>query len=163
MNYIGYLNVLASKYENSKYTVGSRHVGYSNQTEYIIDDSMITQTTKPWVCSTGGGCHPENDESLGGGDLGYVSDMTLIQNVYGTLKSSYPYFLASRYYEYVVYGSWNFFVRYIGDTLSTDDATYSNGKSGTYFYQHLRPILILKSNINYNPSAGTINDPFVLK
>ena len=27
MNYVGYLNVLASKYENSNYTVGSRHMG----------------------------------------------------------------------------------------------------------------------------------------
>ena len=161
MNYIGYLNVLASKYENSKYTVGSRHMGYSNQTEYITDNSKITQTTAPWSCSTGASCHPENQENLGGGDLGYVNDINLVQNVYGTLKSAYPYFVASRYYDYS-YGSFGFSVRYVETNLSTDDATYSNNKSDTYFYQHIRPILILKSDIAYTPSTGTIAGPFIL-
>ena len=32
-NLVGYLNVLASKYENSKYTKGARYVGYNGQKE----------------------------------------------------------------------------------------------------------------------------------
>ena len=161
MNYVGYLNVLASKYENTKYTVGSRHMGYSNQTGYITDNSKITKTTAPWSCSTGASCHPENQENLGGGDLGYVNDINLVQNVYGTLESTYSYFVASRYYHYS-YGSYEISVRCVETNLSTDDATYSNNKSDTYFYQHLRPILILKAGINYTPGPGTLDNPFIL-
>jgi len=162
MNYVGYLNVLASKYENSKYTIGSRYMGYSNQTGYITDNSKITQTTAPWACDTGASCHPENQENLGGGDLGYVNDINLVQNVYGTLKSKYSYFLASRYYDYTYSGSFGFLVRRVETNLSTENATYSSDKSNAHFYDQLRPILILKAGINYTPGPGTLDNPFIL-
>ncbi len=163
MNYIGYLNVLASKYENSKYTVGSRHMGYSNQTEYLTDDTKLNEM-RPWTCSTGESCHPENYESLGGGDLGYVNDINLVQNVYGKLRSTYKYFIASRTYEGATSGLWYFRPRYVEDNLKAENLVWGyTDISGAYSYFHLRPILILKSSINYKLSAGTINDPFVLE
>ena len=163
MNYIGYLNVLASKYENSKYTVGSRHMGYSNQIEYLTDDTKLNEM-RPWTCSTGESCHPENYESLGGGDFGYVNDINLVQNVYGKLGSTYKYFIASRTYEGSTSGLWYFRPRYVEDNLKAENLVWGyTDISGAYSYFHLRPILILKSSINYKLSTGTINDPFVLE
>ncbi len=57
LNLVGYLNELAKIYENSYYTVGSRHFGYNGQTEYITDTSKFT-TTAPWKCNTGESCNP---------------------------------------------------------------------------------------------------------
>ncbi len=69
-NFVGYLNLLASKYENSIFTVGSRYFGYNGQTEYITDISGFNYPA-PWTCSTGESCNPV--ESQGGGDnLGFV-------------------------------------------------------------------------------------------
>ena len=161
MNYIGYLNVLASKYENSNYTVGSRHMGYSNQTEYITDSSRITVSkANAWTCSTGGSCHPENQENLGGGDTGYTTDYNLVNSI-GALNGMKDYFLASRY----VSGGWYYGRVIKSGSLSTGYLAYwsssdsLNLTSSTYY---LRPILVLKANINYVPSAGTIDYPFIL-
>ena len=166
MNYIGYLNVLASKYENSKYTTGSRHMGYSNQIEYLTDDSKLTQTTVPWYCNTGASCHPENYENLGGGDLGYTVDTALVQKVYGKLKCKHDYFLASRIYKGSYNSLWYFSARYVaGINTRGSDNNFIYGYEGvsdTYSISHLRPILILKADINYTPGPGTLDNPFIL-
>ena len=86
-NFVGYLNVLASQYENSTYTKGSRHFGYNGQTEYITDTSKFTNPA-PWACSTGGSCNPI--ESQGGGDKLYTKDYNLVKNVLGTEVASKP-------------------------------------------------------------------------
>ena len=169
-NFVGYLNVLASKYENSKYTSGSRYVGYNGQTEYITDTSKITSTTAPWTSSTGGS---STVESQGGGDTLYQNDYNLIKNVLGTLvankvgtTSASYYWLASRYYMYNAPISWVYF----GRAVDTSGNLYRNG---LYYYgsggfnayssgNALRPIVILKSGINYTPAAGTSEDPFIL-
>ena len=62
-NLVGYLNVLASQYENSTYTKGSRYFGYNGQTEYITDTSKFVNPA-PWTSSTGS----STVESQGGGD-----------------------------------------------------------------------------------------------
>lgn len=49
-NYVGYLNVLANQYQNSKYTIKARHMEYNGQTEYLTDTADIvdsTSTTAP--------------------------------------------------------------------------------------------------------------------
>lgn len=168
-NLVGYLNVLASKYENSKYTSGSRYVGYNGQTEYITDTSKITSTTAPWTSSTGS----STVESQGGGDTLYQNDYNLIKNVLGTAvankvgtTSANNYWLASRYYIYNYSTFWFYDGRYIhvdGYMNYIGMYLYSNGSFNGYDSSNaLRPIIILKSGINYAPALGTSDDPFVL-
>ncbi len=168
-NFVGYLNVLASKYENSKYTSGSRYVGYNGQTKYITDTSKITSTTAPWRSSS----ESSTVESQGGGDTLYQNDYNLIKNVLGTAiankvgtTSASHYWLASRSYDYYSSTRWKF----NGRLILTDGSIYSH-----YLYEYssssvysissdnaLRPIVILKSGITYTPASGTSEDPFVL-
>ena len=168
LNFVGYLNELASKYENSKYTKGSRYFGYNGQTEYITDTSKFTNPA-PWTCSTGGSCN--SVESQGGGDELYTKDYNLVKNVLGTEKATkpdgtaYKYWMASRYYIYssAAYYYWG------GRFVHPVDGVYSNGlynRNSTSFYANnnlnsLRPILTLKANIGYTGS-GTKEDPYQL-
>ena len=168
-NFVGYLNELASKYENSKYTNGSRYVGYNGQTEYITDISKIDSTTAPWTSSTGS----STTESLGGGDTLYQNDYDLIRAVLGTraankavTSTATSYWLASRYYYYSSSTDWSFSGRFVstyGGLYNYDLYSYYSGsfstRSGSYA---LRPIVILKSGITYTPALGTSDDPFVL-
>ena len=168
-NLVGYLNVLANQYQNSKYTIKARHMGYNGQTEYLTDTASTVDsatTTPPWTCSTGGSCNPV--ESKGGGDTLYLSDTNLVKNAIGTLSASPKggsanyYWLASRYYSCSSSASWS----YGGRSISTGGSVYGN-----YLYGYnsgvnsninrLRPILTLKSGI-YTPALGTSDDPFVL-
>ena len=169
-NLVGYLNELASKYENSKYTKSSRAFGYNGQTEYITDTSKFT-TTAPWACSTGESCNPV--ESQGGGDTGYTKDYNLVKAVLGkttatTLSdTSASYWMASRLYWY---GASNYYW-YNGYYVNLD-GTHDNLRgllgndnstslSGTARSASIRPILILKANIGYTGS-GTKEDPYLL-
>ena len=161
-NLVGYLNTLASKYENSKYTKGSRYVGYNGQTEYIsssldsIVDSLIDSIT----------------DNLS--DTLYEKDCELVKSSIGTLATfkagtteKNTYWLASRYYDYYSSNSWDFYGRRIDTdgSLSYFNNLYYcyNGKVVTASSSHaLRPIVILKSGITYAPATGTSEDPFVL-
>ena len=169
-NFVGYLNTLASKYENSKYTSGSRYVGYNGQTEYIADTSKIDSTTAPWTSSTGS----STTESLGGGDTLYLDDYNLMQTVLGTrvankvgTTSATYYWLASRYYDYYSSIGWYFNGRNVYTNGSLSDNGYLYYYRGGSFRADssgnaLRPIVILKSGITYTPAPGTSDNPFVL-
>ena len=169
-NLVGYLNVLANQYQNSKYTIKARHMGYNGQTEYLTDTaSTVDSTTPPWKCSTGGSCNPV--ESKGGGDTLYQNDTNLVKNAIGTLVaspkggSSDDYWLASRYYSYSSSTIWYYGGRVIGSGGSVYGSSLYNYRSGFRVYDHshrLRPILTLKSGISYTPARGTSDDPFVL-
>lgn len=168
-NFVGYLNVLASKYENSKYTSGSRYVGYNGQTEYITDTSKITSTMAPWTSNTGS----STVESQGGGDTLYTNDYNLIKSVIGTAVAnkvsatggSY-YWLASRNYLYNSSDYWYYDARYVnlGGSLSGYSLYYSRYSKCDVCSNNnaLRPIVILKSGITYTPAIGTSDNPFVL-
>ena len=169
LNFVGYLNELASKYENSKYTIGSRYVGYNEQTEYLTDTSKITSTTAPWTSSTGS----NTVESQGGGDTLYQNDYDLIKNVLGTVVATKvgtgnasSYWLASRYYYYSSSTIWNYNARYIstnGNLGNYNLYYYYSGSFNTNYNSYaLRPIVILKSGISYAPALGTSEDPFIL-
>ena len=168
-NLVGYLNVLASKYENSKYTKGSRYVGYNGQTEYITDTSKLDSTTAPWTSDTG----DSTVESLGGGDTLYLDDYDLMQTVLGTSVANKvrttlatSYWLASRYYYYHSSTYWYFRGRSVSTRGSLNDNNLYDYRSGgfrTYSYGNaIRPIVILKSGITYTPAPGTSDNPFVL-
>ena len=170
-NLVGYLNVLASQYENSTYTKSSRAFGYNGQTEYITDTSKFTNPA-PWTCSTGGSCNPV--ESQGGGDELYTKDYNLVKSVLGTAVASQPdgtesyYWMASRYYRYssTAYYDWSGRLVYTsGDVRHSGLYYYTNsGSSGLNLNSvnsSLRPVLTLKSGIKYTGS-GTEADPYVL-
>ena len=167
-NLIGYLNVLASQYENSTYTKGSRYFGYNGQTEYITDTSKFTNQ-EPWTCSTGESCNPV--ESQGGGDELYQKDYDLVKNAIGTLEatqvngSSSDYWIASRYYNYydvTVYGLLGRIIEYWG-VLDYYPLYSSNFSSfgGLSYINALRPIVTLKSGLKYS-GLGTEEDPYTL-
>ena len=160
-NYIGYLNVLASQYETSGVTVGSRHFGYSNQTEYITSDAYFVNPA-PWTCSTGRTCTPDPDdyEAYSGGDTGYLDDYYLVNTVLGTRVankvggSASNYWMASReyYYNSAARYYWNARGVYSSGSNSSSNL-YSYVGSGfvtSSSYNALRPIVRLKSGLSYS-------------
>ncbi|MDD5827040.1 MAG: hypothetical protein PUD25_04655 [Bacilli bacterium] len=164
LNLVGYLNVLASQYENSTYTKGSRHFGYNGQTEYITDTSKFTSSA-PWTCGTGGSCNPV--ESQGGGDWLYTTDYNLVKATEVVTKpnsaSGSSYWMASRDYSYSSSTSYGWYghsvdasgannLNHLYDYVGSSFSTSSNSKS-------LRPIVTLKSGLKYTGS-GTADDPF---
>lgn len=163
-NLVGYLNVLASQYENSTYTTGSRYFGYNGQTEYITDTSKFTNPA-PWTSSTGN----STVESQGGGDTLYQKDYALITTVLGTTRatnlngSSSNYWIASRKYAY--YSSSTSYTWYgrlmiASGRDSSVNLYYYSGSSfhATYVGNSLRPIVVLKSGLKYN-GVGTEDYP----
>ena len=175
-NLVGYLNVLANQYQNSKYTIKARHMGYNGQTEYLTNTASTvdsTSTTPPWICDTGGSCNPI--ENKGGGDTLYQNDTNLVKNVIGTLVvsskegSEIYYWLASRDYGYKCYGTvcWYYFGRnigYSGNICSYGGLySYNDGFNTDSYSNRLRPILTLKSGISYTNGKGTSSNPYVLQ
>ena len=163
-NLVGYLNVLASQYENSIYTRGSRYFGYNGQTEYIIDISKFTNPA-PWTSSTA----DNSNEASGGGDTLYTTDYNLINTVLGTRVATKPgsgsgsyYWMASRYYYYSSSTSYRWNGRYLSTSGSTGSRNlfyYSSSSFSTYPSNFsLRPIVVLKSGLKYS-GVGTEDYP----
>ena len=163
-NLVGYLNVLASQYENSTYTKGSRYFGYNGQTEYITDTTKFVNPA-PWTKSTGS----STVESQGGGDTLYTTDYNLINTVLGTRVATNPnsassssYWMASRYYYYSSSISYNWSGRYV-DTSGLYNSNYlyfyySSSFGTNYISNSLRPIVVLKSGLKYY-GVGTEDYP----
>ena len=162
-NLVGYLNVLASQYENSTYTIGSRHFGYNGQTKYITDTSKFT-TPAPWTSSTGS----STVDIQGGGDTLYQNDYNLINNVLGTAMATKPndsadyYWMASRFYDYSSSTYYNWSARIVSSSGSNRYVTmyYYNSPSFSINYtsSSLRPIVVLKSGLKYE-GVGTEDYP----
>ena len=162
-NLVGYLNVLASQYENSTYTIGSRYFGYNGQTEYITDKSKFTNPA-PWTSSTGS----STVESQGGGDTLYQKDNDLINNILGTRSATKPngssenYWMASRHYGYSSSTNYYWVVRLV-DTEGAISFNslynyYGSGFRTSNFSNSLRPIVVLKSGLKYE-GVGTEDYP----
>ncbi len=162
-NFVGYLNVLASQYENSTYTKGSRYFGYNGQTEYITDTSKFTNPA-PWTSSTGS----STVESQGGGDELYTTDYNLINTVLGTRVatklggSNASYWVASRYYDYSSSSTYSWRDRNVltSGSLSNSSLYFYNSSSfnTSTISESLRPIVVLKSGLKYS-GVGTKNYP----
>ncbi len=173
-NFVGYLNVLASQYENSTYTVGSRHFGYSGQTLSITSNKYFVNPA-PWTCSTGGACTPTPDhyEIYGGGDAGYLTDYDLVYDALNTrvakkvgTSTATAYWMASRYYYYssATYYGWS--GRNVKTNGAVDNSLYlyrynSSSFSASYYGNALRPIVTLKAGLTYTGS-GTSSSPWVI-
>ena len=179
-NLSGYLNKLASQYENPRYTVGSRIMGYNGQTEFISDTSYFGGTDlkagTEWTSSTSG---TPAEEYLGRGDSLYSTDYGLVKAAYGGAAASYSiankvgtttptiYWLGSRRYSYSHY-SFSFEIRFV-DSYGRADynrfRSYSYDSGWWYDFSRsyaLRPIITLRSGLTATGS-GTASDPYVLK
>ncbi len=165
-NFVKGLNHFANYYENGIYTVGSRYFGYSNQT-LEISENIKFKNPAPWTCTTGAGCNSE--ESLGGGDTGYESDMNLVREVLGSNKATKPdgtsssYWVASRKYSYRNSHDYSWDARIvnadgnIGNGVALYSYTSSGFTSSDVSYA-LRPIVILKSNLICKSGDGSSKD-----
>ena len=91
-NYVGYLNKLASQYENNKYTVSSRNIGYNGQTEYIKDTTAFDGSTLENICKKD---DIEDKEAKGCGESLYRSDMELVKQAYENNETSIEAYSAS--------------------------------------------------------------------
>ena len=169
-NLVSSLNQIASQYTNSKYTVASRHMGYSNQTGTITDTSVLDSTTEIWKSSTSTN---SNEEVRGAGDVGYENDYNLVDNALGTLQASKAgtneasyYWLSSRKYLYISSSCWYFNARRIDTKGNLDSDVSLDNFNGGSFYQEsfnasIRPIVTLKKDVTPT-GLGTVDDPYVL-
>lgn len=162
-NLVGYLNVLASQYENNTYTAGSRYFGYYGQMEYITDTSKFT-TLAPWNHST----KDNTVEIQGGGDILYQKDYDLVNTALKTLEATKPndrvksnYWVASRYYSYTSSSNYQWSGRHVNLSGKVSESPLyflkENLQKGNYSYS-LRPILILKAGMQYD-GVGTKEYP----
>ncbi len=169
LNLVGGLNLIAKQYENSNYTISSRHTGYFKQTETITNTSKINQTSAPWTVNT----TDNSNESLGGGDINYMIDLSLIYyatgrfNAYkvGTTTQT-SYWLASRNFRYNWSQVWYFQGRYVDNNANHEAIYYYN--QGTFYNNELlnisiRPIVTLKAGLKSSSGDGTLNNPYILK
>ena len=178
-SFVGYLNILASKYENRKYTVGSRIMGYNGQTEFISDTSYFDGTDlkagTEWTRSTSG---TPAEEYLGRGDSLYTTDYELVKAAYGGTSDSYAiankvgtstatnYWLGSRCYDYRSSTYFDFHGRsvYTSGYMGVINLRYYyTGVWYDFSYSYaLRPIITLRSGLTATGS-GTKSSPYVLQ
>jgi len=166
-NYVGELNRLASQYETSGITVGSRYFGYNNQTEFITDTSKFVNPP-PWTVSTS----DNSNESSGGGDILYLKDFNQLNTALGTrvaykvgTTTATTYLMASRDYYYS--SSTSYF--WYGRCVNTSGAAnrnflyyYNKTSFNTFNYSYaLRPIVTLGSGLQYT-GEGTSGSPYVI-
>jgi len=171
LNLVGTLNLIAKQYENSKYTIGSRHIGYNGQSQIISDISKFT-TSAPWTTSTSS--HGNTYETIGGGDIMYKYDTDsltgIVKTSLGTLKANNisgkatEYWLSSRNYSYSSSSHrWGFHNVDIGGNVYGSVLYYYNGRwIANPYNRAIRPIVTLRSDITSFTGSGTSDLPWVL-
>lgn len=173
-NFIGYLNEISKQYENSNYTIASRHMGYSNQTEYITDTSILDKTSVPQIENTSIDNVTPTTESQGLGDFQYQNDLDLVNTACNGLISSgvgtttpTAYWLSSRYYV----NAYNNVIWYFNGRAIDENGNL--GGFSIFYFEYgslksnlngkpIRPILTLKSNITSFSGKGTAEQPYIL-
>ena len=170
-NLVGYLNTLASQYENNNYTIGSRYVGYNGQTQFMTSSLSTSTAGTSSTPALSGDAQEYNSGARG--DTLYEKDYNLVNNALGTLigkdvsdkSTAKNYWLASRYYDYnnsSSYYSW------YGRNISTSGSLSCHRLCGYIIgwvddspSYSLRPIITLNSTIQ-GSGKGTSTDPYVL-
>lgn len=180
-NYVGILNSIAKQYENDKFTIGSRAIGYDGQTENL-DYSKLSYFndtfayTSRYICKSS--TIDNSKESIGCGDVMYKSDIDLIQNALGTLRAKQfgssnfsSYFISSRLVSYYptsvnrLYWSGRE-VNYSGSVATFPfkvNCTNTCAVAGGYPSNSFRPIVILKSGLTNVTGSGSSSDPWILE
>ena len=172
---VGTLNLIAKQYENELYTIGSRHMGYNGQTEFITDTSKFIYPA-PWTSSTSN----NDNEIYGGGDNLYNNDVSLVRKAVGNLNATrigsqyaVDYWLASRNYSYTTTNLYKFVGRMVysiasASTINSENnalcavSTSSGVLRGTSYQYYIRPIVIIKAKL-IATGSGTSADPWVLQ
>ena len=183
MNYVYYLNEIAKKYANTTYTLNPstapdgafRNVGYDGQMKQItdttrLDDQTLGTASGAWYQKT----TPVNgEESLGGGDLKFTTDIKLLADAgvslsaykYNTTTST-PYWLASRHFYWDSASYWHFRTRYMyidGNVNNYDMWLWDYRKFYPYpNYSAVRPIVTLKSGLTISSGSGTSSSHYTL-
>ncbi len=170
-NYIGTLNMIASAYTNSNYTVGSRYPGYNGQTEFII--GSLSEETSGNIRTGVSGWDPKT-EPYGGGDTIYYDDFELIKknlgtakvNIYGT--QTIPTYLAWAGRNHLAECWAN---RCFSYTIERGDMYLNSGclydtqdqKLLQYHEHYLRPIVLLKANLEAISGDGSSDHPWTFE
>ena len=182
-NLIYVLNEIAKQYANTTYTLNPstapdgafRNVGYDGQTKQITNTTRIDDTT---LGASGGAWYQKTtsmngEESLGGGDQGYLTDLKLMEDAGISLVAykyntafTYSYWLASRLYDWTSDYRWVFNARFvsINGSISSNEL-WAKSKSSfgvSNGYNHVRPIITLKSNITHSSGSGTSASHYTL-
>ncbi len=161
-NFVGTLNMISGAYENSAYTIDARAMGYNGQTEFITDTSTYLEEW-PYQEST----KDNSNESVGGGDMGYLMDVALVRTAIGKIRASKKldvnaseYYLASREFHFQT----GYCQRFVGSSyeggigfhvLIHPDGLAAKGHT-------IRPIVILKSDLEETGGTGEMNSPWKL-
>ncbi len=171
-NYIGALNKIARSYETEGITSDSRYLGYDGQTENILDETSLIQTTYPYSGDTTASNSPKGGtrEAKGGGDVLYETDINLVMEACGDNLKAYridekstsaQYWVASRFYNMYSTSQWRFNGRSMGSALSYKLLCgFNNGIFDISSGNYLRPIVTLKSGIVANTGNGSSENPW---
>lgn len=184
LNYVYVLNEIAKQYAAyPTYTLDPstapdgafRNVGYDGQTKQITDLTRIDDTT---LGTASGAWYQKitplnGEESKGGGDQGYTTDLKLIDDA-GLSIVAYKkgtttptiYWLASRLFYWDGISYWSFNARYVNNYgyINAYNLWYRGGSSfsaGSINYA-VRPIVTLKSGLTKPPGDGTSSSHYQL-
>ena len=186
--FVNSLKTIATQYANSRYTVGTRIVGYNGQTPIISNRSAYDgsidvplQTTSTPLIYDGVG-----EEFASGvlGDTLYVNDIKAIMNLYKSDKTTYGnyglisyrpgsttekagYWIASRRFNYY----YDNFFAYTCRMVHTDSNIYEyrvrEHDTGWRDYDMvgygIRPIITIKAGVQIASGQGTKTDSYILK
>lgn len=138
--YVATLNKIASAYQTTGYTVGSRHMGYdATKVQEVLANAYSTP------------------------DSAYTTDTNLVKKAIGTLRSyqvgtstNRAYWLASR--EQILEGSGVCWGRHIMTDGTVAVQALSTDRTDT----HIRPIVVLKADIKITGGSGTKASPYTL-
>ena len=169
INMVYGLNEYAKLYANTSYTLDPstaptgafREVGYDGQTLKITSQTRLNSTSlgknssSIWFNKT----TPLNEEeSLGGGDQGFATDLKLLADAGVSLPyKNRDYWLASRLFTHRSSNNWLFSARYMDSGLINCKPIYymSNSLTSSSSSNRIRPIVTLKSGIIPISGNGT--------
>ncbi len=183
LNYVYVLNEIAKQYANTTYTLDTstapdgafRNVGYDGQTKQItdltrIDDTTLGEASGAWYQKT---TSFNGEESKGGGDQKYVTDLKLIEDAGASIvafkkgtTSLTAYWLVSRRFYWDSTTNWNFGVRYVSvggviHVIALWNRYYGIFDPGYSSYA-IRPIVTLKSGLTTSSGNGTASSHYQL-
>ena len=194
-NLVYYLNEIAKQYANTTYTLDPstapdgafRNVGYDGQTKQIdesatlpsgytehpLNDTTLGTASGKWYQKSS----PLNgQESLGGGDEEYITDLKLLNDAGVSLvaykkgstatTTATNYWLASRLLRWISALNWYFNARCVSSSGSINYGDlwnrYSSNFSASTNNFAVRPIVTLKSGLTISSGEGTSGSHYAL-
>jgi prepilin-type N-terminal cleavage/methylation domain-containing protein len=175
LSYVGYMNLLASKYANPEYTISTKSPGFNGQTEFITEATaqIPTQFFPSGNYPTSEPTTNNDNEAKGWGDMMHTDDINLIKSALSTLKSNGGYYIASRYKSYSTsspaYEYWHWCARYVDSSGELYNVAIRDNCSNTCAIApgpvsgHIRPMMTVKANLKIASGDGGKDTPYVLQ